>query len=93
MISGADVPRAMSERFATVSFHTRTVSRCTSRVSGCVRCTTVSWLVISSIELMKTSEMIDTPRNTYSRPSRYAKARSSGPSSSISYALPSSGSQ
>jgi len=56
-ISGAEEPSAISERLATVSFHTLGVL---ARPSP--RLTLQRLAVISSMEDMKRSEIIDTPR-------------------------------
>mmetsp|Transcript_86107 Transcript_86107/g.162274 ORF Transcript_86107/g.162274 Transcript_86107/m.162274 type:complete len:237 (-) Transcript_86107:261-971(-) len=68
-ISGADEPKAMSERFATVLFQTYTVMNLVELVPPAASLTLTRFflLVIVSIELMKMSETMLTPRKQYSK--------------------------
>ena len=60
-ISGAELPRAISVRFAMVAFHTVMVYRRTSP-EGSTTVRVVSSEVIFSIPAMKTSAAMATPR-------------------------------
>ena len=61
-ISGAELPRAINVKFATVAFQTLYVMS----VPG----TRFSFDVMVSMAAMKMSAMIDTPRKNHKRPSK-----------------------
>ena len=66
MISGADEPRAMRDRLATVGFQNRLTRFLPETLSVVI----VTLLVICSIASMKRSAMIATPRKHQPIPNR-----------------------
>jgi hypothetical protein len=69
-ISGADEPSAISERLATVGFHTRETTRVPSR-----RTLMRVAEVICSIAAMKASARMATPTKSHISPSPYSTTR------------------
>ena len=74
-ISGADDPRAISVRFATVAFHTVTVNGLVTPEGSSTICV-VSLLVITSIATMKMSATIVTPTKVHSSRLSHIRGRS-----------------
>ena len=70
-ISGADEPSAISDRFATVGFHTRTVTVSSCRVTPSRRVCVRSREVMTSMAAMKMSATMATPRKQKSKPNMY----------------------
>merc|ERR1719411_2173232 len=61
MISGAEDPRAINVRLATVSFQTLTTTTWVLPVLGSLMETSFSWAVIISMDSMNLSEAMATP--------------------------------
>jgi len=61
MISGAEEPRAMRVKLATVSFQTLTMMTWVLPVRGSLTETSFSWAVIISMDSMNLSEAMATP--------------------------------